>query len=54
LDRLAVNTEHEDITTIQAYRKMCEAAITVYDGTDDQYVADWCREAIRGLDERGL
>jgi hypothetical protein len=31
---------------------MCEAAIKVYDGTKDQYVADWAREALRLLDER--
>lgn len=31
---------------------MCEAAITVYDGTEDQYVADWAREVLRLLDER--
>ena len=31
---------------------MCEAAIMVYDGTEDQYVADWAREALRLLDER--
>jgi hypothetical protein len=33
---------------------MCEAAISVYDGTEDQRVADWAREAMRGLDEREL
>jgi hypothetical protein len=27
-------------------------AVTVYDGTEDQYVADWGREALRLLDER--
>jgi hypothetical protein len=27
-------------------------AIEVYDGTEDQYVADWARQALRGLDER--
>jgi hypothetical protein len=31
---------------------MCEAAIKVYDGTEDKYVADWAREALRGLDDR--
>ena len=31
---------------------MCEAAIKVYDGTEDQHVADWAREALRLLDER--
>jgi hypothetical protein len=54
LDRLAVSTEHEDITKLQAYRKMLEAAIVVYDGTENRYVADWARDAIRDLDERGL
>jgi hypothetical protein len=49
-----VSTEHEDVTRIEAYRKMLEAAIIVYDGTENQYVADWAREGIRVLDERGL
>jgi hypothetical protein len=49
-----VSTEHEDITKLQAYRKMLEAAIVVYDGTENRYVADWARDAIRDLDERGL
>jgi hypothetical protein len=53
-DVLAVSTEHEDITNVQAFRKMCESAITVYEGTDDQHVADWAREALRVMDERGL
>jgi hypothetical protein len=32
---------------------MCEAAIKVYDGIQDQRVADWACEALRLLDERG-
>jgi hypothetical protein len=32
---------------------VCEAAIEVYDGTVEQGVADWAREALRLLDERG-
>jgi hypothetical protein len=48
-----VSTEHKDITKLQAFRQMCEAAITVYDGTEDQHVADWAREALRLLDELG-
>jgi hypothetical protein len=48
-DRLAVTTEHQDITKVQAFREMCEAAIAVYDGTEDQHVADWARDALRGL-----
>jgi hypothetical protein len=48
-----VSTEHNDITKVQAYRQMCEAAIKVYDGTEEQRVADWAREALRLLDERG-
>jgi hypothetical protein len=51
-DALAVTTEHQDITKVQAFRDMCEAAIKVYDGTEDQAVADWAREALRGLDQR--
>jgi hypothetical protein len=47
LDVLFVTTEHRDITKIQAFREMCEAAITVYDGTEDQRVADWALEALR-------
>jgi hypothetical protein len=31
---------------------MCEAAIEVYDGTENQYVADWAREALRLLHKR--
>jgi hypothetical protein len=52
LDELFKTTEHQDITKVQAFRQMCESAITVYDGTEDQYVADWAREALRLLDER--
>jgi hypothetical protein len=26
---------------LKAFRRMCESAITVYDGTDEQDVADW-------------
>ena len=52
-DVLAVTTEHEDVTKVQAFRQMCEAAIKVYDRTEDQHVADWAREALRLLDERG-
>jgi low affinity Fe/Cu permease len=54
LDVLFVTTEHKDITKIQAFREMCEAAIAVYDGTEDQAVADWAREGLRLLDERAL
>jgi hypothetical protein len=32
LDVLFVTTEHRDITKVQAFREMCEAAITVYNG----------------------
>ena len=52
LDVLFVTTEHRDITKIQAFREMCEVAINVYDGTEEQAVADWAREALRLLDER--
>jgi len=52
LDVLFVTSEHKDITKIQAFQEMCEGAIMVYDGTEDQYVADWAREALRLLDER--
>jgi hypothetical protein len=31
---------------------MCESAITVYEGTEDECVADWAREALRLLDKR--
>jgi len=54
LDMVAVSTEHKDITRVQALREMCEAAIKVYDGTEGQPVADWAREALRIMDERGL
>jgi hypothetical protein len=50
-DELAVNTEHRDITKVQAFREMCEATVKVYDGTEDQRVADWARDALRLLDE---
>jgi hypothetical protein len=53
LDALAVITEHEDVTNIEAFDQMCENAVAVYDGTDHQHVADWAREAIRLMDERG-
>jgi hypothetical protein len=51
-DRLALSTEHEDIDKVEAFRRMCLAAIQAYDGTDDQHIADWAREALRLLDER--
>ena len=51
-DVLYVTTEHADITRIEAFRQMCESAIKVYDGTSNQYVADWAREALRLVDER--
>ena len=52
LDRIALDTELQDITKAEAVREICESAIAVYDGTEDQYVADWAREALRLLDER--
>jgi hypothetical protein len=52
MDVLFTKTEHQDITKFQAFREMCESAIAVYDGTEDQLVADWAREALRLLDER--
>ena len=51
LEALGLSTEHEDITIEEAFRKVCEAAITVYDGTKDQHVADRARQALRRLDE---
>jgi hypothetical protein len=51
-DALALSTEHHDITRVQAFRKMCEATVKVYDGTSDQRFAEWAREALRLLDER--
>ncbi|MGZ8697060.1 MAG: hypothetical protein ACXW0F_04295 [Gaiellaceae bacterium] len=53
LDVLAVTTEHKDVTRAEALREMCEATIEVYDGTPDQAVANWAREVLRLLDERG-
>ena len=47
-----LTTERQIITKAQAFRQMCESAITVYDGTENQYVADWARDALRLLDER--
>jgi hypothetical protein len=47
-----VLTERRDITYAQAFREMCESAIKVYDGTEDQRVADGAREFLRLLDER--
>ena len=44
--QLARATEHEDITIVEALRRMCEAAISVYDGTEDQRVADWARQVL--------
>jgi hypothetical protein len=54
LDQMALATEHRDITNAQAVREICESAIAVYDGTENQYVADWACDVIRGLDERGI
>ena len=45
-------TEHQDTMTVEAFRQMCEPVIAVYDGTEDQRVADWARDALRLLDER--
>jgi hypothetical protein len=52
LDQVALHTEHHDVTRIEALTDMCQAAIAVYDGTDEQYVADWAREALRLLYDR--
>jgi hypothetical protein len=52
LDALAKKTEHREITNVQAFREMLEAAVAVYDGTEDQRVADWARNALRAMDER--
>jgi DNA-binding response OmpR family regulator len=30
-----------------AFRLMCESAITLYDGTEDECLADWARDALR-------
>jgi hypothetical protein len=54
LDVVATTTEHQDITKAQAVRQMLEAAIHVYDCTEKQYVADWARETLLRMDERGL
>ena len=48
-----MTTEHKDVTRAEALREMCEATIEVYDGTPDQAVANWAREVLRLLDERG-
>jgi hypothetical protein len=52
-DAMALTTEHADIDRVEAFRRMCEAAIKAYDGTEDQRIADWAREALRLLDESG-
>jgi hypothetical protein len=31
---------------------LCESMIAVYDGTEEDSVGDWAREALRLLDER--
>ena len=43
LDQVALNTEHHDVTRIEALMDMRRAAIAVYDGTDEQEIADWAR-----------
>jgi len=50
-ERLAIMTEHEDITKLEAFRRMCESTIAEYEGTENQAAADWAREAIRLIDE---
>ena len=52
LDQVALHAEHHDVTRIEALMDMCRAAIAVYDGTEDQAVADWAREALRLLHDR--
>jgi hypothetical protein len=47
-----LHTEHHDVTRIEALMDMCRAAIADYDGTDEQEVADWAREALRLLYDR--
>lgn len=49
-----MSTEHRDIAKVHAFREMCEAAVKVYDGTEEQYVADWAREAPQLLDEHDM
>ena len=45
-------TTRRDIRKRRAFRQMYESAIVVYDGTEDECVADWAREALRLLDKR--
>jgi DNA-binding response OmpR family regulator len=53
LDVLAPPAVRRDVRKIKAFRQMCKSAITIYDGTEEQYVADWAREALRLLGIRG-
>ncbi len=52
LNVLAPPAGRRDVRKLKACRQMCESAITVYDGTEDQCVADWAREALRLLGAR--
>ena len=54
LDQVALHTEHHDATRIEALMDMCRAAIAVYDGTEDQAVADWALSDHRGRGARLL
>ncbi len=54
LDVMAITTERQGLTNTGALREMCESAIKVYEGTEEQPVADWARECLRLMDEQGL
>jgi DNA-binding response OmpR family regulator len=52
LNVLAPPAVRRSVRKRRAFRQMCESAIAVYDGTEDECVADWAREALRLLDKR--
>jgi DNA-binding response OmpR family regulator len=52
LNVLAPPAVRRDVRKIEAFRQMCESAITVYDGTEDECVAHWAREALWLVDKR--
>jgi two-component system, OmpR family, phosphate regulon response regulator PhoB len=52
LNVLASPAVRRDVRKLEAFRRMCESAITAYEGTEDECVADWAREALRLLDKR--
>jgi hypothetical protein len=56
LDRLAVDTEHRDMTRLEAFRELLVDLLDDngqrFDWTADESKREWMRQAIEGIDRR--